>query len=120
MSKSLTELRGIAQAIGAEFTFADNAAKLQLIIERHVESKYKPPEIGTMEPEDLTLRTRPPAKNATQVEIVEYLKDYIAKGLTLKFPCQDQWHMDFKGKSDSGNIRMPPRVIVGCAKRLMA
>lgn len=120
MSKSIVELRGIAQAIGAKFSFSDDAKALQKAIDKKLEERIpKPPQLEELKPEDQRLRTRTPARGMTQKALDEALQDQKKRGLKLYFPTSDTWQMSFNKKVDSGTLRMPLRVIVSCAEEVL-
>lgn len=118
--KSITELRGMAQAIGVKIDFGYGKARLIELIGAAMLAKLpKAPDPVPVVPEDQRLRTVPPAKNCEQYQVEEALKPWIDKGLRLSFPKVDEWRMEFLRKHDTGTMRMPLRVIIGCARDVM-
>lgn len=113
-SKSITELRGIAQAVGVKFQWGDDKSKLLDRIRKNVTPQISPPKKSD---DPLTV---PASKECvSQQEIADVLKPLTAKGLILTFPTPDTWQMNGKKRQDSGSCAMPLRVIVNCAKELM-
>lgn len=118
--KSITELRGLAQALGVKFTFADTAQKLQQLIDvqaAELIAPVTPP--PSYVPEDARLRTKPPAKESNREMLEQMLSEHIERGLHVTYPGPDLWNMKFGVKEDSGTLRCPPRVIVNAADKLM-
>lgn len=119
-SKSLTELRGIAQAIGCDFTFADSDKILaQKIALKQTEVNPPPPPIVISPPDDQRLRTKPPSKVSNEQMIRELLDPLIERGLKLSFTDSGDYVMRFNDKVDTGTLRQPPRVILACAQKVL-
>lgn len=117
-NKSLVELRAIYQGMGGKINWQDNKAKLiELITEKNAATLTPPEPIYT--PHDQKLFTRPPAKASSQHELLALLQDHITKGLDLQFPTPESWSMRYYKQMDSGTMRMPLRVVVGLANRMM-
>jgi len=118
--KSLTELRGMYSAMGGNVNFSDTKTVLVTKINLRISDRMPKPEvIQTAVPEDQRLRTVAPAANMDQAEVVATLQPLIDAGLRLTFPAHDQWMMQHLNKTDSGSLRVPLRVIVGCAREVM-
>lgn len=119
--KSIHDLRQIAQS----FSIADIFSKDQLQLCQAIELKQQdmskrrePPEIPKPE-YDARLMTKPPAKMSHEESIKELLKEHVVRGLRLTFPDPERWEMSYGKKTDCGNMRMPLRVVLGCADRLL-
>lgn len=118
--KSIIELRSIAQGLGITIQFSDGKEELVRKIDNGLDKQLPPsPSLPPNVPTDMTLRTRPPSKNVTQVAIMDKMTPLIARGLKVTFPCEDQWHFAFGKRSDSGTLRMPMRVVIECANNVM-
>lgn len=118
--RSLTELRAMAQAMNAIFSFADDKNALIKIIRDCMEAKVPKPRIpDPVQPADTRLLIRPPRYVSTEAEIVEILLPFTLKGLIIRFPAEDQWMMTYQKREDSGTLRMPLRDVVECARRMM-
>lgn len=118
--KSIHELRSIAQAKGIKFSFADDvlvlAQKIAMVNDA-MAAKAPPP---IQRPEyDPRLRNKPPGKECTQVDMLARLQEHIARGLLVTFPMPEQWHMKRGDKEDTGTMRMPPKVMLDAADRMM-
>jgi len=68
---------------------------------------------------DARLMTKPPSRKSDKELALEVLAPFIAKGLHVDFPNEEEWRMKWGKREDTGTLRMPPRVIVGCAKEMM-
>lgn len=121
MQPSITELRGLAQALKIPFTFADDAKSLQQKIDLKANTALERPEPPPAYiPEDARLRLKPPSNESERKEVDTMLKEHIARGLRITYADDDQWHMRFAAREDSGSLRVPLRVMLGVANRLMA
>jgi len=119
-SKSITELRGMYASMGGDVNFSDSKTTLITKIGLRISDRMpKVDPIQTAVPEDQRLRTNPPAHNMDQESVTEALQPFIDAGLRLSFPEHDSWQMSFGKKTDSGSLRVPLRVIVGCARGVM-
>jgi hypothetical protein len=119
-TKSLTELRGMYSAMGGNVSFSDSKTTLITKIGLRISDRMPKVEpIQTAVPSDQRLRTVAPARNMTQEQVAEALKPFTDAGLILSFPEHDSWQMTFGKKTDSGSLRVPLRVIVGCARSVM-
>lgn len=117
--KSITELRGIAQALSVPDLFQlDRNALLQAIELR--QAKYTEiPKIEIQMPQyDVRLMTASPSSMCNITELEELLKPYVARGLKIKFD-EERWYMSLGKKSDEGSLRMPLRVALKCAEALL-
>lgn len=120
-TKTLHQLRSIAQGYGIGDIFAKTETQLRQEIELKQVEQLPKPEIVIPQPEyDARLMTRPPAKRSDKDLIQEGLKEYIARGLRLTFPDEETWQMQYSKKIDTGTIRMPLRHVLNCAAKLIA
>ena len=120
VSKSLIELRGIAQSLDVPDVFKKDQTQLIQAIEMKQKALMPEPKVEVPLPAyDARLMTKPPSKKTTEEEITELLQPYIARGLHVKF-SDEQWFMTFGRKSDEGTLRMPMRIVLRCAERIMA
>jgi hypothetical protein len=118
--RSLTELRALAQAMGAKFAFADDKSKIIANIREHMAAKVPKPRIPDLvEPSDQSLIIVPPKYVCTQKQIVDALQPYTLKGLVIRFPTEDQWMLSCGKKEDSGTLRMPLLDVVRCARDMV-
>lgn len=118
--KSLVELRGIAQAFGVKDIFQKDALQLRQAIEIKQQALIPEPKIEIPKPEyDSRLMTRPPSRKTDREEIVQLLAPYVARGLNLKFD-EERWYMQFSKRTDEGTIRMPLKIVLRCAEKLLA
>lgn len=77
------------------------------------------PQLDIPKPEyDARLMTKPPSRRSNRDEIKELLSPYVARGLHLTFG-DEQWFMTCGKKSDQGTMRMPLRVVLRCARKVM-
>lgn len=119
-SKSIHELRSIAQGMGVTDIFAKDQIQLVQAIELKQQALMPEPEIVIPKPEyDARLMTKPPAKKGSQQELEELLAPYIARGMRLSFPEPEIWHMVCGKKEDTGNMRQPLKNILQCADKIM-
>lgn len=119
-SKSMTELRGLAQSMGCKWSFSDDKAALQQKIALRQSDLLPKPELPVVPvPEDQRLRTKTPARISDEHIVRNMLAPYITLGLAVTF-SNGMFHMKHGKKEDSGTLRQSPRVILDCARRLMA
>lgn len=119
-NKSIHDLRAIAQTFGVKDIFAKDQKRLIQDIEIKTQDMIPKPMVEIPKPEyDARLMTRPPAKMSTEESIMDLLEIHIRQGLKVTFPDPERWEMRFDGRTDTGNMRMPLRVVLGCAERLM-
>lgn len=118
--KSIHELRSIAQSFNIDDIFSKNTAQLIQEIEIKRDDLIPEPEVKIPPPEyDARLMTRPPSKRSSQDDVLELLSGHIQKGLIVTFPDEEVWEMSFGKKTDTGSVRMPLRVTLSCANKLM-
>lgn len=116
--QSLTELRGLCQSIGAKWSFADDANELKQKIALRQTDILPPPVLPVVPiPDDQRMRTTPPAEVSDEEMIKQVIEPYIARGLHASFE-NNHFHFRYKDRTDSGTLRQPLRVIVGCAARM--
>lgn len=118
--KSLTDLRAIAQSYSIPDIFKKTDIQLIQAIELKQQAIVPSAKIAIPRPEyDARLMDKPPAKSGTRHSVEELLSAHVKAGLHLSF-TEEQWEMRHGKKSDSGTLRMPLRVILQCAERVMA
>ena len=116
--QSLTEIRGLAQSMGVKWSFADDMAALRQKIALRQTDMLPPPVLPVIQqPDDQRMRTLPPSRVSNEAVIRQMLEPYIARGLHVSFE-NNHFHFRYKERTDSGTLRQPPRVIVGCAARM--
>lgn len=117
--KSITELRGIAQALGCKYGWDDDKAHLLQKI-RLKQNEVVPKVIAPIyeAPSDQRLRTMPPSKVSNEEQIKKILAPLIAIGLHFEIKG-DSWFMRHDKKEDSGSMRIPPSHILRCAEKMM-
>jgi hypothetical protein len=118
--KSIHELRAIYAAYGHfDGSTLDKNALIQKI-EMHQQSLIPEPELVIPAPAyDARLMSKPPAKRSDRELIEEYLAPYVAMGMHLEFPHEEQWYIRHGKREDSGSVRQKPLAIMRCADRLM-
>ena len=118
-NKSLVELRGIAQSFNIADIFQKDQRPLIQAIEIKQQDLIPAPKIEIPKPEyDARLMTKPPSKRSDQQEIEELLAPYIAKGLRVTFD-HERWYMAHGKRTDEGTLRMPMRVVLRCADKIL-
>ncbi len=117
--QSLTELRGLCQSMNIKWTFADDANALKQKLQLRQNELLPAPEVPVVPvPDDQRLRVRPPSKVSDEDMIRKMIAPYIERGLHFTVTPDGQFHMRRGEQVDSGTLRQPPRVIVGCAARM--
>lgn len=119
--KSIHELRNIAQGYQVPDLFSMSHSDLvkAIIVKQHgskLKEKFKPPPKLEY---DTRLMTKRPAKATEQDYAFKALEAHIEQGLDITFPFPDQWEMRYRGRVDTGTLRMPAHVLINCANRLM-
>lgn len=118
--KSLTEIRGIAQSFSVADIFAKDKAQLIQAIELKQQAIQPAPVIAVAPPPyDARLMTKAPARRSQQQEIDELLKPYVARGLRIRYD-DERWYMACGKKTDEGTLRMPLRIVLHCAAKVIA
>ncbi len=118
--KSLTDLRGIAQSYDIADIFQKDVAQLVQAIELRQEQLQPKPKVVIPKPAyDARLMTKIPAKKSEQQMIEELLEPYVTKGLKISFPEPEVWAMSFGKRNDTGSMRIPPRIILKCADKVL-
>lgn len=120
--KSVTELRGMVQALGYKLDWGwDKAALI-----KRITTKITPPSVLPIKsdvPSDQRLRTVPPARNLPQRQVHEALVPLIQQGLVVTYPSLDTVQFTYQtGKGpriDSCSLRVPLRVILQAAKAVL-
>lgn len=119
-SKSLTELRGMAQAFGISDIFAKTVTQLRDAIEAKTErmAAESLPAAPERAPYDARLMITHKDRTFQPTALVALLERHITIGLSLRFD-PESWHMSYRGRSDCGSLRMPIRHAVDAAERLI-
>lgn len=116
--QSLTELRGLCQSMGVKWAFSDDMNALRQKIELRQIDMLPPPVLPVVQqPDDQRMRTMQPAEVSDEIMIRQLLEPYIARGLQVSFE-HNHFHFRYKDRFDTGTMRQPPRVVVGCAARM--
>ena len=120
-NKSIHELRSIAEGYGISDVFSKKPHELKQAIELKqtavvLKEKYVPLPRNEY---DSRLMTKRPSDSFTNQEAVKALENHINLGLKITFPEPDRWHMNARGKEDNGTTRMPLRVLLDCADRIL-
>ena len=119
-AKSLHQLRAIAQGYGVPDIFAKDMNQLIQAIE--LKQIDMVPDVAPPIPRpeyDARLMSKPPSKSSNQSDILALLEPHIQRGLHITFPELERWHMRHGKKEDTGTTRMPLRVVMDCADRIM-
>lgn len=118
-SKSLTEIRGIASALGVKVNFGDGKEKLIALVNDKMKATVEPPRFPPpLSPVDTRTMDAPPLYKVTRRQIEDALADYVRRGLVITYPNDDLWHMHLGKREDSGPMRMPLKHILGVARQL--
>lgn len=121
--KSMHELRLIASSYDIADVFSKSQTQLidaiRLKQAGDIEGLRPPP---PPKPEyDARLMTQRPSNYVTKEEVLALLQPLISvHGLHITFPEPERWHMSCGKKEDSGSMRMPLRVIYGCAAKVVS
>lgn len=118
-TKSLVELRGIAQLLDIPDIFSlDKPHLLQAIQQKQNDSIPSAPPTDIPKPNyDARLMTKAPASIGSKEDIEQLLQQYVARGLLLTFD-EERWHMSLGQREDEGTLRMPLRTVLMCAEAL--
>lgn len=118
-SKSLTELRGIAQSLDVPNVFQlDQVHLIQEITAKQI-AAMPAPKVEIPRPEyDARLMNKPPSKRSNEEEIRQLLIPYVQRGLNLSFD-EERWYMSSGKKTDEGTLRMPLKIVLRCAEKVM-
>lgn len=118
-TKSLTQLRSIAQSFGVTDIFTKSDTQLRQDIGLKQQELQPKQEISIPQPPyDARLMTKAPSKRASRAEIEDALRVHMDQGLKLSF-TEENWKMSFGVKNDMGTIRMPLRSVIYCANQLL-
>lgn len=123
-TKSVTELRGIVQALGISLKWSWTKADLIKKIEQHMSRAPAPIPTQSDTPSDQRLRTIPPTRNLSQAQAMVELGPYIRRGLVVTFPTPASVQFTYQAskgglKIESCSLRAPLRDVLGVAKRMM-
>lgn len=117
--KSLTDIRSIAQGYAIPDIFAKDRLQLEQAIEQKQKDMIPKAEITVIQPEyDPRLMTKTPARKSDKEMIEDLLAPYVVRGLRLSF-TPEGWSMSYDKRNDSGTLRMPPRIVLKCADRVL-
>lgn len=106
--------------MGVKWSFSDDHARLKQKIALRQTEMLPKPELPKVEaPQDQRLRVKAPAKITELAVIQKMIAPYISLGLHFSVTDNGEWNMRFGDKTDTGTMRMPPRVVLDCARRLM-
>lgn len=118
-SKSLTELRSIAQSFDIPDIFSKDQLQLAQAIEMKQQNMLPPPVVEVSKPEyDARLLTKPPAKKTDEQLLREYGAPYESRGIKITYD-DECWYAVFGKRNDQGTLRMPPKVFIRCLDRLL-
>ncbi len=119
--KSLTELRGIAQSFGVTDIFQKDILQLVQAIEMKQQAIAPMPKVEIPRPEyDARLMTKPPSKKSDQEQLESLLAPHIARGLHFSVDENAEWwSMSHGKKTDEGTMRMPLKIVLRCAEKVM-
>lgn len=118
-TKSITELRGIAQSFGIPDVFQKDKPQLLQVIELKQQAIAPAPKVEIPKPEyDARLMLKPPSRKSSKEEIERLLAPYLVRGMHLKFD-EERWYMQHGKKTDEGTLRMPLRIVLRCAEKVM-
>ena len=118
--KSVHELRSIAQSFHIDDIFSKDADRLIHEIEIERDGLIPEPTVVIPKAEyDARLMTRPPSKTSKETDILMLLDGHIKLGLRINFPDAESWEMYAGKKTDCGSMRIPLRVLIACADKMM-
>lgn len=119
--KSLVQLRGIAQSYDIPDIFQKDERQLIQAIELKQASIQPDAKVEIPKPPyDARLMLKPPSNKTNRADIEEILAPHVSRGLRLTFDeNNERWLMSFGKKTDEGTVRMPLRVVLRCANKVM-
>ena len=118
-TKTMTELRGIAQSLSVGDMFKKTRAQLLQAIELKQGALAPAERIELPRNQyDARLMTEEPGKMGDRQEIEGLLAPYVARGLLLSF-TEEKWFMQRGKKTNEGTMRMPLRHVLRCAEAMM-
>lgn len=113
-------MRGIAQAVGLKLDWRWDKSKLIRKIKETTDNALNGVPTESDEPSDARLRTVPPARNLPQNDVMKALEKYKERGLIVTFPTPDSIRLTRTiVREDQCSLRVPLRVIVECARRIV-
>ena len=119
-SKSVHELRAIAQTFDIDEIFSKDADQLAQAIEIARNELIPKPKVEIPKPEyDARLMTKPPSKRSDQENVLKLLAGHIDLGLRIEFPDEESWSMYRGKKTACGSMRTSLRVLIACADKMM-
>lgn len=114
-SKSLIELRGIAQSLNIPDIFQKDQVQLIQAIELKQQGFMPKPEAAI--PHVIIVDK---AKDTTDTNAIKnMLEPFIQRGLHLSFDAT-RWYMKHGKRTDEGTLTMPLRVVLRCAEKIFA
>lgn len=116
----LYKLRAIAQGYGIPDIFQKTDIQLRQAIElKQNEVVPKVVQVQAVVSYDARLMTKPPSKRSAKHELLVLLQPLVDRGLVITFPNEEEWHMKWAKREDTGTMRQPLRNILECANRLV-
>lgn len=117
--KSLTEIRAIAQALKVPDIFKKEKHHLIQAIELQQDILVPRPKIEIPKNVyDARLMSHSPAEKSSREELDELLVPYVQRGLKVRYD-EERWYFSRDRKTDEGTLRMPLRVVLRCAERML-
>lgn len=113
-NKSLVELRGIAQSLSIPDIFQKDSVQLVQAIELKQQSFAPAPKIEI----PVHVVTVTDAMECTPEQVKAACKPFTDRGLHLSF-TDTQWKMKHGKKADEGTLKMPIRIVIKCAQKVM-
>lgn len=114
-SKSLVELRGIAQSLGLPDIFTSSKTHLVQAIEHKISAGGEAVRESLPPARIVVELDQAPGESGDRAAIRRALEPYIARGLRLSFSDYG-WMIDMAGRHDEGCWGVPLRVICACAE----
>lgn len=119
-NKSVHQLRAIAQGYSIPDIFSMDDKQLIQAIELKQQDMIPAPTIAIPQPAyDARLMTKPPSRLSDEEQVRDVLTPHIAAGLRVTFD-PERWYMQWDKRTDEGTLRMPLRVVLRCAEKIMA
>jgi hypothetical protein len=119
-NKSLHQLRAIAQSFGVKDIFTLEANKL--IQEIGLKQQALMPAVDIVPPRpdyDMRILGMNKRDHHSREVVTALLQPLIDKGLKLEFIDGETWQVSFDKKTDTGSLKLPLRVILVCAEKVL-
>lgn len=117
--KSIHQLRSIAQGYSIPDIFSMDDKQLIQEIELKQLGMVPTPAVVIQQPTyDARLMTKPPSKSSDERSIRDLLMPFVTRGLHISFD-HERWYMVWGKRTDEGTMRMPLRVVLRCAEKIM-